>query len=188
MKTERGRILGYIRVSSLEQNTARQLDGVQLDLTFEEKASGKDTNRPKLQELLRTAYKGDIVKVHSIDRIARNLQDLESIIRQIIQQGAEVHFIKENLIFNGKEDGYSTLMLQMLGAVSQFERTMIRTRQQEGIEIRKAAGGYKGIGRKREVTDEQIAEIKRRAAAGDKKTVIAADLKISRESVYKYLK
>lgn len=188
MKSLRGRVLAYKRVSSLDQNTTRQLDGLTYDLEFEDKASGKDRERPKLQELLRTAYVGDVVLVHSIDRIARNLQDLESIIKQLVDNGAEVRFVKEGLTFNGKEDGYSTLMLQMLGAVSQFERTMIRTRQAEGIAIKKAAGGYAGKGRSRSIDDNMVADIKRRVEAGEKKTKIAADLRISRESIYKYLK
>lgn len=188
MVTNRGRVLGYIRVSSYEQNTARQLDGVYVDLQFEEKASGKNTDRPELQALLRTAYKGDTVVVHSMDRLARNLRDMEDIVSQLTNNDVTVKFLKEGLEFKGNDDAYSTLMLQMLGAFSQFERSLIKARQMEGIAIKKADGGYKGKGRKREITDEQIAVIKQRVAAGEKKTAIAKDMGISRESIYKLLK
>jgi len=102
-----GRILGYKRVSTLEQNTARQLEGVKLDLEFEDKVSGKSMDRPKLQELMRTAYRGDLVVVHSMDRLARNLGDLKNIVSTIISNGSQIQFIKENLIFSGKADPYS---------------------------------------------------------------------------------
>lgn len=183
----RGRIIGYRRVSSLEQNTERQLDGIRLDVLFEEKASGKDLVRPELQALLKTAYKGDMVVVHSMDRLARNLIDLQAIVQQITDAGATVKFVKESLEFKGGDDPYNTLMLQMMGAFAQFERSMIRSRQAEGIAIRKAAGLYKGKGRKRSITDEQVATIKARVEAGEKKARIATDMGISRESIYKIL-
>lgn len=188
MVEKRGRILGYKRVSSLEQNTARQLDGVHVDLEFEDKISGKSMDRPKLQELLRTAYKGDLVIVHSMDRLARNLIDLKNIVSELVSNGAQVQFLKENLTFSGKADPYSELMLNMMGSFAEFERQLIKSRQSEGIAIRKAAGLYKGVGRKREITDGMIAKIKVRVEAGEKKTAIAKDMGISRESIYKILK
>ncbi len=188
MVTSRGRVIGYIRVSSYEQNTARQLDGVAIDVLFEEKASGKNTERPELQAMLKTAFKGDTVVVHSMDRLARNLRDMEDIVNQLITNGVTVKFLKEGLEFKGNDDAYSVLMLHMLGAFSQFERSLIKSRQMEGIAIRKAAGLYKGKGRKREITDEQITEIKQRVIAGEKKTAIAKDMGISRESIYKLIR
>jgi DNA invertase Pin-like site-specific DNA recombinase len=183
-----GRIIGYRRVSSLEQNTARQLDGVMLDVEFEDKASGKDMARPELLALIKTAYKGDKVVVHSMDRLARNLRDLKDIVTGLVAKGVQVQFVKENLTFSGKTDPYSELMLNMMGSFAEFERSLIKNRQLEGIAIKKASGGYAGKGRKRTITDAQIAEIKVRIAAGEKKTKIAADLGISRESIYKLLK
>ena len=188
MNERSGRVLGYKRVSSLEQKTLRQLDGIRLDLEFEDKVSGKSMDRPKLQELLRTAYTNDQVICHSMDRMSRSLVDLKNIVSQLVASGAQVQFLKENLTFSGKADPYSELMLNMMGSFAEFERNLLRSRQSEGIAIRKAAGLYKGIGRKREITDEKITEIKTRVAAGEKKTKIAADLKISRESIYKLLK
>jgi DNA invertase Pin-like site-specific DNA recombinase len=123
-----------------------------------------------------------------MDRLARNLNDLKSIVDNLVASGAQVQFMKENLTFSGKADPYSELMLNMMGSFAQFERQLIRSRQQEGIAIRKAAGLYKGVGRKREITDEQIATIKSRVEAGEKKTKIAADMNISRESIYKILR
>lgn len=183
-----GRVLGYRRVSTLEQNTDRQLDGFKLDLEFEDKVSGKSMERPKLQELMRTAYRGDIVIVHSMDRLARNLIDLKTIVTKLVESGAQVQFVTEKLTFSGKADPYSELMLNMMGSFAEFERQLIKSRQLEGIAIRKAAGLYKGVGRKRSITDDQIAEIKTRVAEGEKKTKIAKDMKISRESIYKLLK
>ena len=188
MKDHRGRTLGYKRVSSYEQNMARQLEGITIDLVFEEKISGKDKKRPELKNLIRTAYIGDTVVVHSMDRLARNLIDLKKIVSDLVANGAEVKFVKENLTFSGKEDHYSQLMLNLMGSFAEFERSLIKSRQMEGIAIRKAAGLYKGVGRKRSITDEQIAEINRRVLAGEMKTKIAKDMKISRESIYKLLK
>ncbi|MBC7961414.1 MAG: recombinase family protein [Steroidobacteraceae bacterium] len=188
MSERTGRVLGYRRVSSLDQNTARQLEGVALDLEFEDKVSGKSMERPKLQELMRTAYTGDLVIVHSMDRLARNLIDLKNIVSELVASGAQVQFLKENLTFSGKADPYSELMLNLMGSFAEFERQLIKSRQAEGIAIKKAAGGYAGKGRKKSITDEKIAEIKRRVEAGEKKTKIASDLGISRESIYKLMK
>ena len=182
------RIIGYRRVSSLEQNTARQLDGVTLDLEFEDKASGKDRERPELEALIKTAYTGDTVVVHSMDRLARNLKDLKDIVTGLVAKGVQVQFIKENLTFSGKADPYSELMLNLMGSFAEFERSLIKGRQMEGIAIKKAAGGYAGKGRPKAIKADQETAIKARVAAGEKKTAIAADMKISRESIYKLLK
>ena len=127
------------------RTTARQLDGVNdLVRTFEDKASGKDTNRPKLQEALKYVREGDTLVVHSMDRLARNMVDLQTVVRDLTTKGVAVEFKKENLTFTGKEGAMATLMLQLLGAVSQFEWAMIKERQMEGIAIAKDAGKYKG--------------------------------------------
>ncbi|UPU37493.1 recombinase family protein [Geomonas paludis] len=184
----KGQLIGYKRVSSADQNTARQLDGLELDEVFEEKISGKSLERPALLAMLKHARRGDIVVVHSMDRLGRNLIDLKTIVSELVEKGVEVKFMKENLTFSSDTDPFNELMLNLLGAFAEFERALIKSRQAEGIAIRKAAGLYAGKGRKREITDVQVAEIKTRVAAGEKKTKIAADLGISRESVYKYLK
>lgn len=136
--------VGYVRISSGEQNTARQLDGVILDETYTDMRSGKDTDRPELQAMLRAVRKGDTVHVHSIDRLARSLSDLLQLVKTMNEKGVSVQFHKESLLFTGADDKYQNLMLQMMGAVAEFERSMIRERQREGIAKAKEAGVYKG--------------------------------------------
>lgn len=178
--------VGYIRVSSLDQNTDRQLEGLELDKVFTDKASGKDTKRPALAAAVEYVREGDTLVVHSMDRLARNLDDLRRIVRELTSRGVRVQFVKESLIFTGEDSPMSNLLLSLLGAVAEFERSMIRERQREGIELAKAKGVYKG--RKAKLTEEQVATLKARVAAGDIKAAIARDLGISRETLYSYLK
>jgi len=112
-----GRAIGYIRVSSVDQNTERQLEGVQLDLVYEEKVSGKDRNRPELSQMIKAITAGDVVYVHTMDRLARDLQDLLTLVKEITGKGALVTFHKERLTFNGdKDDPFAVLMLQVIGS------------------------------------------------------------------------
>src|SRR5271170_7247718 len=142
--TAHGQTVGYRRVSTLDQNTTRQLDGVELDRVFEDKLSGKDTNRPQLTAMLAHVREGDTVIVHSLDRLGRNLVDLRRIVSDLTERGVKVQFIKENLIFSGEDSPMSNLLPSMLGAVAEFERALILERQREGIAIAKRAGVYKG--------------------------------------------
>ena len=146
--------VGYIRVSSVEQNTARQLDDVALDRTFEDKASGATTNRPKLQEMLEYVREGDTIHVHSIDRLARSLSDLLEMVSNLKARKVNVQFHKENLLFTSEVNHTQNLMLSMMGAVAQFEREISKERQREGIAKAKAAGAYKG--RKKAVDNATI--------------------------------
>ncbi len=140
-----GKTIGYIRVSTVGQNSERQLEGVELDKVFEEKVSAKTINRPKLQELLEYIREGDTVVVHDISRLARNISDLHNLVEQINEKGATLQFKKEGLTFTGdKKDPMSQLLLSMLGAVYQFERSILLERQREGIEVAKKAGKFKG--------------------------------------------
>lgn len=136
--------VGYVRISSVDQNTARQLDGVQLGKVYTDKCSGKDTNRPQLLVMLDSVREGDTVHVHSIDRLARSLSDLLNLVQSLNEKGVSIRFHKEGLLFTGADDKYQNLMLQMMGAVAEFERSMIRERQREGIKKAKDAGVYKG--------------------------------------------
>jgi len=136
--------VGYIRVSTVDQNTDRQLDDYTLDKVFEDKCSGKDTKRPALQQLIEYVREGDTVVVHDISRMARNLEDLLSLVKMFNAKGVAVLFDKEKLSFTGEDSPMQQLMLAMLGAVYQFERSMILERQREGIQQAKAAGKYKG--------------------------------------------
>src|ERR1039458_4398749 len=174
--------VGYIRVSTLDQNTDRQLDGVALDKVFTDRASGKDTARPQLQAALEYLREGDLLVVHSMDRLARNLDDLRRIVFDLTKRGIHVQFVKENLIFTGEDSPMSNLLLSLLGAVAEFERLMIRERQRGGIELAKKAGVYKG--RKPSLSPVQVAEIRKRVNAGEKKARLAAEYQISRQTLY----
>lgn len=182
-----GKHIGYVRVSTTDQNTARQLDGIELDRVFEDHASGKDTQRPQLAACLDYLRDGDVLIVHSLDRLARNLDDLRRIVRDLNERGVEVRFLKENLCFTtDTASPMATLMLSLLGAFAQFERELIRERQAEGIQIAKAAGKYRG--RKPSLTPERVAELRRRAEAGEKKAHLAREYGVSRETIYAHLR
>lgn len=181
-----GKQVGYVRVSSVDQNTQRQLDGLTLDKVFTDHASGKDTNRPALVACMEYLRDGDTLLVHSMDRLARNLDDLRKIVKKLTAQGVQVRFTKEALTFTGEDSPMSTLLLSMLGAVAEFERSMIKERQREGIAIAKAGGAYQG--RKAKLNDAQVATLKARVAAGGVvKAQLARELGISRETLYSYL-
>jgi DNA invertase Pin-like site-specific DNA recombinase len=181
-----GQRLGYIRVSSLDQNTQRQLENIQVARVFMDKASGKDTKRPQLEELLKFARDGDTVVVHSMDRLARNLDDLRSVVQKLTGRGARIEFVKENLVFTGEDSPLANLMLSVMGAFAEFERALIGERQREGIALAKKRGAYRG--RKKALSSEQAAELAGRAAAGEPKATLARDFGISRETVYQYLR
>ena len=181
----KGQNVGYVRVSTVIQNTARQLDGVALDKVFEDRASGRDTDRPQLAACLAHLREGDTLHVHSMDRLCRNLDDLRRIVKELTARGIVVRFHKEGLSFTGEDSPMSTLLLSMLGAVAEFERSIILERQREGIAIAKVDGKYKG--RKPALSMERATELRRRAAVGEKKAVLAREFGISRETVYTYL-
>jgi DNA invertase Pin-like site-specific DNA recombinase len=137
--------VAYIRVSSVQQNTDRQLVDVERDKEFIEKVSAKDTERPQLKAMLEHVREGDTVVVHSMDRLARNTKDLLEIVETLKAKGVSVKFIKENLAFTADTDNsMNNLLLTMLGAVAQFERELMLERQREGIEAAKAKGKFKG--------------------------------------------
>ncbi len=177
-----GQRVGYVRVSSVDQNTERQLDGVAVDKRFEDKASGKDTARPQLTAALEYVRDGDTLVVHSMDRLARSLEDLRRMVRELTARGVRVEFVKESLTFTGDDSPMNTLLLSMLGAVAEFERSMIRERQREGIAIAKARGVYKG--RKPALTDAQIAQVLRRLGEGESAAVLANEFGVARATVY----
>lgn len=181
-----GQRIGYVRVSTLDQNERRQLEGEILDRVFTDKASGRDAHRPELNELLRFARDGDIVVVHSMDRLARNLDDLRSLVQTLTRKGVRVEFVKEGLVFTGEDSPMANLMLSVMGAFAEFERSLIRERQREGIALAKQRGAYRG--RKKSLTVDKAAELVGRAALGVPKSVLAKEYGISRETVYQYLR
>jgi DNA invertase Pin-like site-specific DNA recombinase len=184
----KGHRVGYRRVSSVDQNTERQLEGVQIDREFEDKASGKDTNRPGLAAAIAYVRDGDTLVVHSLDRLARNVEDLLRTVRDLNAKGVTVEFVKEHLTFTGGTvDPMANLMMAMLGAFAEFERALIRERQREGIAVAKAKGDvYKG--RAPKLNAEQVADLRARCAAGEEKAAVARSFRISRVSLYRYLR
>ena len=181
-----GQRVGYVRVSSFDQNPDRQLEAVSVTKTYIDKASGKDTQRPELDRLLAYVRDGDTVVVHSMDRLARNLDDLRRIVQDLTRRGVRIEFVKEGLTFTGEDSPMAHLMLSVMGAFAEFERALLRERQREGIALAKQRGAYRG--RKRSLNMEQIGEIKRRIAAGEQKARVARDMGISRETIYQYLR
>jgi DNA invertase Pin-like site-specific DNA recombinase len=181
----KGHRIGYIRVSALDQNPERQLEDIDVDRVFTDKASGKDVNRPQLDELLSFVRAGDTVVVHSMDRLARNLDDLRQLVKDLTKRGVSIEFVKETLTFTGEDSPMANLLLSVMGAFAEFERALIRERQREGIALAKQRGAYRG--RKRALSDADIDVVKSRIMAGDKKAEIARDFGISRQTLYQYL-
>jgi len=181
-----GQRISYRRVSTEAQSTERQLDGLEFDCEFEDRLSGKDTNRPQLQALLKYARSGDVVVVHSMCRLARNLTDLLALVQELTGKGVKVRFHKEGLEFSGDDSPLSMLMLSLMGAFSAFERAILLERQREGIHLAKQRGAYKG--RKPALTSMQAEQLRIRANAGESKAKLARELGVSRETVYAYLR
>ena len=180
-----GQRVGYIRVSTVEQNEARQLEGVQLDKTFTDKASGRDRDRPQLKAMMSHVREGDRVLVHSLDRLGRNVDDLRAIIEELNGEGVVVEFVTQGLVFDPASKAQADmnkLMLTMLGAFAEFELAMIRERQAEGIAKAKAAGKYKG--RRPALTDDQAAQMLDRLEAGEPVAALAREYGVSRQTIY----
>ncbi len=181
-----GHRIGYIRVSSFDQNPERQLEQVEVSKVFTDKASGKDTERPALEELLAFVREGDTVVVHSMDRLARNLDDLRRLVQQLTKRGVRIEFVKECLTFTGEDSPMANLLLSVMGAFAEFERALIRERQREGIALAKQRGAYRG--RKKALSPEQVTELRLKVSAGEQKAKLAREFGVSRETLYQYLK
>ena len=153
-----GQRIGYIRVSSFDQNTERQLESINVNKIFTDKASGKVTHRPQLIALMEFIREGDTLVIHSMDRLARNLDDLRGIVSRLTQKGVAIEFVKEHLTFTSEATPMVHLMLSVMSAFAEFERSLIKERQREGIAIAKLKGTYKG--RKKALSPEQINELK----------------------------
>ncbi|SFP31622.1 recombinase family protein [Tranquillimonas alkanivorans] len=174
--------IGYRRVSTEDQNLERQ-ELADCEKVFEEKVSGAKRDRPALVQMMEWAREGDEVVVHSLDRLGRDLRDLQGIVQELNDKGVCVEFLQERLRFSpGADDPLSRLQLQMMGAFAEFERNIIRKRQAEGIARAKAKGVYKG---RRATID--AAEVQRLRAEGLGASAIASQLGIGRASVYRVL-
>lgn len=180
--------IGYVRLSTVEQNTARQLVGITLDRVFEEKVSAKNIgNRPVLREMLGFIRDGDDLYVHSMDRLALNLKDLLTLVTTITDKGVTLHFVKENLTFEAKAKAtpFNKLLLGLLGSVAEFERELILERQREGIAQAKARGAYKG---RKPIAPEKIEKAKELLAQGMTRTEAAKTVGMGRTTLFLYLK
>lgn len=181
-----GQVVGYIRVSTADQNTARQLDSCQLDRVFTDRTSGKSADRPQLEALRSFVREGDTVLVHSFDRLARNLDDLRRLVREFTAQGISVSFVKEGLQFTGEDSPMATLLLSVMGAFAEFERALIRERQAEGIAAARRRGVYRG--RRPALTPAQATDLAARAAAGESVSALAREFGVSRQTAHTYVR
>ena len=181
-----GQRIGYARVSSFDQNLDRQLVDAKVTTVFTDKASGKDTQRPELDRLLAFVREGDTVVVHSMDRLARNLDDLRRLVRMLTKRGVRIEFVKESLTFVGEDSPMANLMLSVMGAFAEFERALIRERQREGIALAQKRGAYRG--RKKSLSLDQLAELQKRVGGGEQKAKLAREFGISRETLYQSLR
>lgn len=178
-------VVGYIRVSSNGQNTDRQLTGIELDKKFTDIFTGSVKDRKNLIACLDYLREGDTLVVDSIDRLARNLRDLQDIIHSLLKKGVSVRFVKENLFFTVSVDPMANLMLHMMGAFAEFENSLIRSRQREGIDAAKKAG--RPLGRPPAFNDSHKETARKMKEEGISIRQIAFKMKISRASVYKLL-
>ncbi|KAJ8138211.1 hypothetical protein OY671_008576, partial [Metschnikowia pulcherrima] len=181
-----GQRIGYVRVSSFDQNPERQLEHVEVGKVFTDKASGKDTQRPELDSSSAFVREGDTVVVHSMDRLARNLDDLRRLVQKLTKRGVRIEFVKESSTFTGEDSPMANSMSSVMGAFAEFERALIRERQREGIALAKQRGAYRG--RKKASSPEQVADSRQRAAAGEQKAKSAREFGVSRETSYQYLR
>lgn len=179
-----GQNIGYIRVSSEGQNTTRQLDGIELDKEFTDTMTGSLRTRPQLEECLNYLRTGDTLHVHSIDRLARNLRDLQEIIDGLVCKGINIKFHTENLIFTGDDSPMSKLTLHLMGAFAEFERTITRSRQREGIDAAKKQGKHLGRPKLDKTLGTKAKQLK---SNGLKIAEISKQMNLSRPSIYKLL-
>ncbi len=180
---------GYARTSTKEQNPERQRVALQeedCEELFVDQCSGKNAERPQLQLMMSKLRAGDTVVVKSVDRLARNTKDLLALLDEAKNKGAQVRFIDNRLTFD--DSPTSNFMITMLGAVGELERSFIRQRQSEGIEIAKSNNVYKGrpVSKKTEAAKVKIAEKLARGVFTDKE--IYESVKVSRASFYRIKK
>ena len=182
------RNIGYVRVSSTDQNSARQLDGVELDAVFEDKCSGATLNRPKLKECLKYLRKGDTLHVHEISRLSRSLIDLKKIVDRLVKKGISIYFHKEGMIFSNRNKVSPTakMIFYIMGVFAEFERDMIRERQAEGIAKAKKNG--KCFGRRPKLSDDDLELMRGLKVDGYCVDDICKLFKITRQAMYKALK
>ena len=180
--------VAYIRVSTIEQNEARQLEAMKdkgIEKYFTEKVSAKNTNRPKLQEMLEFVREGDTIYIHDFSRLARSTEDLLNIVNRLNEKGVHLVSNKENL---DTSTPTGKLLLTMIGAIAQFERENLLERQREGIKIAKEQGKFKG-GQPKAIDKELFQELKEKYNRREiNKVEFAKQLNVSRPTLDKLLK
>ena len=184
-----GQKIGYARVSSKDQNLERQTAALKKEKCFRvftDTVSGSSTDRPGLDGALDYARPGDQLVVTSMDRLARSLIDLHRLVDELTARDVSVKFLKEGQTYSLNSTPIAKLMLGLLGSVAEFERSIIRERQAEGIARAKARGVYKGHAKA--LTDEQLAQAREWVIAGVPKAEVARRLGIGRTTLYSYLK
>lgn len=185
-----GKRIAYIRVSSEGQNTSRQdqqIEELNVDKVFTEKVSGKNIqDRPQFQMMMDYAREEDIIYCAELSRWGRSLIDIKTTVTALTSKGVTVKFLKENLTFTyNEEDPMSNLLLGILSSLAEWERAVIKSRQMEGVRIAQERGIYKErCGRKPKLTEEQIKEVQRRVADGEKRSDLAVAFGVSRQTVY----
>lgn len=179
--------VGYVRVSTPNQNPDRQISEIKADKFFVDKYTGKTLNRPEFQAMMNFLREGDTLIVHSFDRVGRNLNDLRNVVLQLVNKGVTVEFLNEKLTFDKTPTSFGLLMLSIMGAFAEFERSVIRERSLSGIAEVKAKG-LKCGGRNPKFTPKILEEIEKMHSLGMEKQQIAKYLCISRTSVFNYLK
>lgn len=180
-----GQVVGYVRVSTLDQKIYRQLVDMHLHRTFTDFASGKDTDRPQLTQMIAYVREGDTVVVHSMDRLAPNLEDLRRLVRELTEKGGRIQFLKEGLTFTAEESPMSQLLLNVMGSFAKWSTRSSASANEKASRSRKRKGAYKG--RKRALTAEQVEEVVASVRVGFKKTALARKLRVSRETIHRYL-
>lgn len=188
MTQHNGQRIGYARVSSTDQNLARQLAALgQVDRMFEEKQSGaKRAGRTALAEMIVYARQGDTVVVSSMDRLARSVVDLNQIVAELIDKDVAVEFITEKATFQaGTSDPFAEFQLNIMASFAQLERSISKERQAEGIKAAKTRGVYQG--RAPKMQPPQLAAARELIGSGVPKARVARQLGVNRSTLYRAL-
>jgi len=183
-----GQAVGYVRVSSVDQNPARQLEQLgECDKIFQDAGSGKTrTHRDGLRSLIEYVREGDTVRVQSMDRLGRDTLDLYNVLDELTAKGVTVNLVSEGItVSKDKTNPTQQLMLGLLASIADFERAKIRERQAEGIAIAKAKGKYQ---QQPKLSDDDIEQIRVLLDLGHEKTAIARQFQVSRQTLYNALR
>ena len=181
--------VSYLRVSSKEQNLARQLEAmkpynISEDCLFIDKQSGKNTDRPKFQEMMRFVRKGDTIYVEDLSRLSRSMTDLLKTLEELDSRGVKVVSLKENI---DTSSAMGRMLIKFIAMLNEFERDNLLERQREGIECAKQEGKYKG--RKPKKYEDGLLELTlTRVRQGEiSKSEASRILKVTRQTIYNYL-